>query len=312
MTFVELTERHHLSDPPANCAVHPSREPSTGPRALEAQTAGTYAKWFATLADATRVRLLHAVATAPAGAVKVGDLATELGISQSTCSHHVRKLAEVGFVAVHKRGTSSVVSVNPACCIGLPHAADVVMGTLATTPCCPNDLPDDVTTRAMTDADLPVVRNIYAEGIATRNATFETDVPPLTEMATKWLDGHRWVAELDGQVVGWTAISAVSSRACYAGVGETSVYVTAPAQGRGVGKSLLFRQVTEADARGLWTLQTSIFPENRPSLALHHAAGYRTLAVRSRIAQLDGEWRDTVLLERQRPTPPPPADEATP
>ena len=78
----------------------------------------------------------------------------------------------------------------------------------------------------MTDADLDVVRDIYAEGIATRNATFETEVPTADVLAAKWLPGHRWVAELDGQVVGWTAISPVSRRACYAGVGETSVYVT--------------------------------------------------------------------------------------
>jgi L-amino acid N-acyltransferase YncA len=101
-------------------------------------------------------------------------------------------------------------------------------------------------------------------------------------------------------VVGWTGTSAVSERECYAGVGETSVYVTESARGRGVGKALLFRQVTEADAGGLWTLQTSVFPENRASIALHQAAGYRTLAVRPRIAQLDGVWRDTVLLERRR------------
>ena len=79
-----------------------------------------------------------------------------------------------------------------------------------------------------------------------------------------------------------------------------SVYVTEAARGRGVGKALLYRQVNEADAGGLWTLQTSIFPENRASIALHHSAGYRTLAVRPRIAQLDGVWRDTVLLERRR------------
>src|SRR3990170_4154756 len=97
---------------------------------LGADAAATYAEWFATLADATRVRLLHAVSTAPRGAMKVGDLAVALGISQSTCSHHVRRLAEVGFVTVDKVGTSSVVTVNPACCTGLPHAADVVMGSL--------------------------------------------------------------------------------------------------------------------------------------------------------------------------------------
>jgi L-amino acid N-acyltransferase YncA/DNA-binding transcriptional ArsR family regulator len=267
---------------------------------LDPASAATYAEWFATLSDPTRVRLLHTVSTSPSGAMRVGDLAESLGISQSTTSHHVRRLAEVGFVAVDKVGTASVVSVNPACCTGLPHAADVVMGTLAEAPCCPEDLPADVTTRAMTDADLAVVSEIYAEGIATRNATFETEVPPLDQLAGKWLPGHRWVAELDGAVVGWTGVSPVSARECYSGVGETSVYVTEHARGRGVGKALLFRQVTEADAGGLWTLQTSIFPENRASVALHHAAGYRTLAVRPRIARLDGVWRDTVLLERRR------------
>ncbi|WP_345526141.1 metalloregulator ArsR/SmtB family transcription factor [Nocardioides endophyticus] len=291
-----LTDAAACAD--ASCA--PSTALPTGqPAALADDLASTYAEWFATLSDPTRVRLLHAVSTAPTGHLRVGDLATELGISQSTASHHVRKLADVGFVAVDKVGTSSVVSVNPACCTGLPHAADVVMGTLAAVPCCPEDLPVDVTTRAMTDADLPLVRDIYAEGIATRNATFETEVPSLAVLAEKWLPGHRWVSERDGNVVGWTAVSPISQRECYAGVGETSVYVTESARGAGVGKALLFRQVTEADAGGLWTLQTSIFPENRASIALHHSAGYRTLAVRPRIAKLDGEWRDTVFLERR-------------
>ncbi|WP_018157921.1 helix-turn-helix domain-containing GNAT family N-acetyltransferase [Demetria terragena] len=268
--------------------------------ALDVESAEKYAEWFGTLADATRVRLLHTVATSPAGALRVGDLAVQVGISQSTCSHHVRKLAEVGFVMVDKVGTSSVVSVNPSCCTGLPHAADVVMGTMAELPCCPTDLPADVTTRAMLKKDLRKVRDIYAEGITTRNATFETEVPAVSDLEDKWLNDHRWVAEFDGTVVGWAAIASVSSRACYAGVGETSVYVAESARGRGVGKSLLHRQVTEADARGLWTLQASTFPENRASIALHHAAGFQTIAVRSRIAQLDGVWRDTVLLERRR------------
>jgi L-amino acid N-acyltransferase YncA/DNA-binding transcriptional ArsR family regulator len=299
VTTLDISPVPHATE--ADCC-EPSAAASRA--GLDPAAATTYAEWFATLSDPTRVRLLHTVSTAPSGSVRVGDLAEALGISQSTCSHHVRRLAEVGFVAVDKVGTASVVSVNPACCSGLPHAADVVMGTLAEAPCCPEDLPGDVTTRAMTDADLPVVRDIYAEGIATRNATFEPEVPPLEALADKWLPEHRWVAEVAGAdgpvVVGWTGVIPVSSRACYAGVGETSVYVAEAARGRGVGKSLLFRQVTEADAGGLWTLQTSIFPENRASIALHHSAGYRTLAVRPRIAQLDGVWRDTVLLERRR------------
>lgn len=267
--------------------------------ALDRTDAENYAEWFAVLADPTRVRLLHTLSTSPTSAMRVGDLAAALGISQSTCSHHVELLRKVGFVAVDKVGTSSMVSVNAACCTGLPHAADVVMGTLSSPPCCPEDLPADVTTRPVDPADMDAVLAIYAEGLATRNATFETTVPTADELSKRWLPDLAWVAELDGEVVGWTAVVPVSARKCYAGVGETSVYVAERARGRGVGKALLFTQVTEADKAGMWTLQTSIFPENRASLALHHSAGYRTLAVRTRIAQLDGVWRDTVLLERR-------------
>ena len=271
----------------------------TAPRPSGAAT--TYAEWFATLADPTRVRLLHAVSTAPAGHLRVGDLATELGISQSTASHHVRKLADVGFVAVDKVGTSSVVSVNPACCTGLPHAADVVMGTLAAVPCCPEDLPADVTTRPMADADLPSCATSTPRASRPATPPSRPRCPSLGVLAGKWLPGHRWVAERRRRRrSGGPAVYPVSSRECYAGVGETSVYVTEGRRGRGVGKALLYRQVNEADAGGLWTLQTSIFPENRASIALHHSAGYRTLAVRRRIARLDGVWRDTVLLERRR------------
>lgn len=267
--------------------------------ALSKGEAESYAEWFAVLADPTRVRLLHTVSTSPAGAMRIGDLAVALGVSQSTCSHHVELLKKVGFVVVDKVGTASMVSVNAACCTGLPHAADVIMGTLSSPPCCPDDLPADVTTRLVTDRDLPAVLAIYDEGLATRNATFETTLPTAQQLRERWLPDLAWVAELDEKVVGWTAITPVSARACYAGVGESSVYVAAAARGRGVGKALLHTQVTQADRAGLWTLQTSIFPENRASLALHHSAGYRTLAVRTRIAQLDGIWRDTVLLERR-------------
>jgi L-amino acid N-acyltransferase YncA/DNA-binding transcriptional ArsR family regulator len=266
---------------------------------LSKDDAETYAGWFAVLADPTRVRLLHALSTSGTGAMRVGDLADALAISQSTCSHHVELLRKVGFVVVDRVGRSSMVSVNQACCTGLPHAADVVMGSLASRPCCPEDLPEDVTVRPVEDRDMAAVLEIYAEGLATRNATFETQVPTTRQMRATWLPGLAWVAESGGAVVGWSAVTPVSDRDCYAGVGETSVYVAEAARGRGVGKALLHTQVNEADRAGLWTLQTSIFPENRASIALHHSAGYRTLAVRTRIAQLDGIWRDTVLLERR-------------
>lgn len=267
---------------------------------LPASEAATYAEWFACLAEPVRVRLLHAVATSPSG-ITIGSLTEIAGISQSTCSHHVRKLADVGFVLLHKEGTATIVTVNQACCVGLPHAADAVMGLLAPRPCCPDNPPAEVGVRAMAAKDWPAVRRIYGEGIATGIATFETTVPSKTALDATWLAGHRWVAELDGQVVGWTAAAPVSARDCYSGVAETSVYVGERHRGRGVGKALLRQQVMAADAAGLWTLQTSICTENRAGIALHHQAGYRTVGVRERVARRDGEWHDTVLIERRSP-----------
>lgn len=267
---------------------------------LPRSQATTYADWFACLAEPVRVKLLHAVATSPQG-ITIGALTEILGTSQSTTSHHVRKLADIGFVHVRKDGTASVVTINEACCSGLPHAADAVMGLLGPQPCCPDNLPADVTVRALRPGDWPTVRRIYREGIATGLATFETTVPTRATLDATWLPDHRWVAEIDGTVVGWTAATRVSTQDCYSGVAETSVYVAEGHRGRGVGKALLHKQVTAADAADLWTLQTSLFTENRAGIALHHTAGYRTVGIRDRIAQLNGAWRDTILLERRSP-----------
>ncbi|MBT9296693.1 metalloregulator ArsR/SmtB family transcription factor [Rhodococcus sp. GOMB7] len=260
--------------------------------------ADTYAQWFACLAEPMRVRLLHRVASA-VGGITVGALAEALGIGQPTVSHHLRKLADVGFVTMRKEGTSTVVAMSPTCCVALPQAADVVMGVLAPRPCCPSDLPDDVSVRAMIDDDWDAVRRIYGEGIDTRNATFAAEVPSREHLHERWLPQHRWVATVEGVVVGWAALSPVSERDCYRGVAENSVYVADGMRGRGVGKALLRKQVMAADADGLWTLQTSMFPENRASISLHHSAGFRTVGLREKIAELDGVWRDTVLLERR-------------
>jgi L-amino acid N-acyltransferase YncA/DNA-binding transcriptional ArsR family regulator len=269
------------------------------PAQLAPQDAATYAEWFACLAEPTRVRLLHAVAVA-GREVTVGELTEQLGISQSTCSHHLRKLADAGFVRLRKERTATMVAVNPTCCTGLPHAADAVMGMLGPRPCCPQDLPTDVTVRQLEPGDWTAVRRIYAEGIATGDATFETEVPDRRALDHAWLPEHRWIAEIDGHVVGWAAAKPVSNRPVYAGVAETSVYVGDGFRGRGVGKALIHRQVTAADDAGLWTLQTSIFPENRGSIALHQSAGFRTLGLRERIGRHHGAWRDTVFLERRR------------
>jgi len=153
--------------------------------------------------------------------------------------------------------------------------------------------------RAMTDLDWEDVRCIYALGIATRNATFETDVPTAETLDAKWIRGQRWIIVDTGRALGWAAMTSISTRDCYRGVAETSIYVDTNASGQGLGTKLLAHQVSAATDAGFWTLQTSIFPENAASLALHHKAGFRTVGRRERIAQLDGVWRDTLLLERR-------------
>ena len=151
----------------------------------------------------------------------------------------------------------------------------------------------------MTRDDWPAVEAIYAEGIATRHATFETAAPSWDEFDTGRHREHRIVAVESGVVVGWAALSPTSARACYAGVAEHSVYVTESARGRGVGRALMDALVESADAGGIWTIQTSIFPENEASVALHERLGFRVVGRRERIAQLAGVWRDTLLLERR-------------
>ncbi len=149
----------------------------------------------------------------------------------------------------------------------------------------------------MTDADWSSVEAIYAEGIATGEATFETEPPSWEDFDRSRLPQVRLVAIEDGRIVGWAALSATSSRPCYSGVVEHSVYVAAQARSRGIGRALLDDLVTASDQAGFWTIQTSIFPENAASLALHERVGFRAVGRRERIAQLHGVWRDTILLE---------------
>jgi L-amino acid N-acyltransferase YncA len=153
--------------------------------------------------------------------------------------------------------------------------------------------------RAMRTEDWPAVKAIYEQGIATKNATFDTEAPTWEAWDAGHLAEPRVVAERDGQVVAWAALSPTSRRPAYAGVVENSIYVDETARGQGVGRDLLGELLARAEAAGLWTVQTSIFPENTASLALHEACGFRVVGVRERIAQLDGAWRDTVLLERR-------------
>jgi phosphinothricin acetyltransferase len=151
----------------------------------------------------------------------------------------------------------------------------------------------------MRDGDWEAVRAIYAEGIATGNATFETVVPSWHV----WDDVHRptprLVATIDDAVVAWGAVVAASSRPVYEGVAEISLYVAERARGQGVGKALLGEFIQAADDAGVWTLQTSVFPENETSLKLLEGCGFRVVGLRERIGNHRGRWRDTVLLERR-------------
>ena len=152
---------------------------------------------------------------------------------------------------------------------------------------------------AMSGGDWGDVARIYADGIASGDATFETEVPDWEGFDGSHLPGHRLIAATEAGAVGWAALTPVSGRCVYGGVAEVSVYVAADARGQGVGTALLAALVASAEAGGLWTLQAGIFPENAASVQLHERAGFRLVGRRERLGRLRGEWRDVLLMERR-------------
>jgi L-amino acid N-acyltransferase YncA len=145
------------------------------------------------------------------------------------------------------------------------------------------------------------VAHVYEDGIATRNATFETEVPTWEAWDSLHLAEHRFVALRDGEVIGWVAVSPVSARCVYAGVVENSVYVAESARGQGVGRGLLEELINSTEAAGIWTIQAGMFPENEGSIRLHEAVGFERVGTHERLGKLDGVWRDVLLLERRSP-----------
>jgi L-amino acid N-acyltransferase YncA len=144
-----------------------------------------------------------------------------------------------------------------------------------------------------------VAREIYRQGIATGNATFESSVPDWNEWDDRHLPTCRLVACCDNTVLGWAALSRVSSRQVYRGVAEVSIYIAEEARGRGVGRTLMRALVEASEQNGIWTLQAGILAENAVSIHMHQQVGFRVVGTRERIGCLDGRWRDTVLVERR-------------
>ncbi|MGJ7921674.1 N-acetyltransferase family protein [Neobacillus sp. LXY-4] len=151
----------------------------------------------------------------------------------------------------------------------------------------------------MLQEDWEQVRNIYQEGIATGNATFQKEAPSWEDWNNSHLSECRLVARSEGKVLGWAALSPVSSRCVYAGVAEVSIYVSQSWNGKGIGSKLLESLIQISEKSGYWTLQSGIFPENVSSLKLHLKYGFREVGRRERIGKMDGVWRDTILLERR-------------
>ena len=153
--------------------------------------------------------------------------------------------------------------------------------------------------RELTVADSQRILDIYRMGLNTRNATFETTVPTWKDWDVTHLPHSRFVYIENNMVLGWCALSPVSKRQAYAGVAEISVYVDTYELGKGIGSNLMEALITSSEKHGIWTLYSSVFPENKATLKLHHNFGFRIIGTREKIAKLDNQWRDTVILERR-------------
>ncbi|MBO0323816.1 N-acetyltransferase [Muricauda sp. CAU 1633] len=156
--------------------------------------------------------------------------------------------------------------------------------------------------RSMQVSDWEQVRQIYTEGIATGIATFETNAPTYESWDNAHVSTCRLVAEQDSIILGWAALSPVSSRCVYGGVGEVSVYIGSGSRGKGVGKLLLEKLIEESEHAGFWTIQSGVFPENKASIKLHEKVGFRYIGKRERVGKIQGVWKDNLLFEKRSDT----------
>ena len=158
---------------------------------------------------------------------------------------------------------------------------------------------NEVNLRSLTQQDWISVSRIYAEGIATGIATFETEVPSWNAWNNKFIEDCRLIAEINNEVVGFAMLSLVSKRKVYKGVAEVTVYISESYRGKGIGKKLLQYLIQETEKAGFWTLQAGIFSENKASLKLHEDCGFRIVGLRESIAKREGKWHDIALMERR-------------
>lgn len=158
----------------------------------------------------------------------------------------------------------------------------------------------DVVARSMNEEDWPSVSEIYRQGIETGKATFQSDVPAYDEWNAAHILECRYVAVIDGEVVGWTALSKVSSRCVYGGVAEVSIYIAENYREEGIGRLLLQHLITESERADFWTLQSGIMEDNSASISLHKKCGFRQVGYREHIGRdSHGKWRSTVLMEKR-------------
>jgi phosphinothricin acetyltransferase len=157
--------------------------------------------------------------------------------------------------------------------------------------------------REMTTRDSARILLIYKMGIDTRNATFETEVPAWTDWDSKHLHHSRFVYTENETVLGWAALSAVSARPAYKGVAEVSIYIDSGFRAKGIGSQLMEKLIESSEKHGIWTLNSSVFPENDATLKLHEKFGFRIIGMKEKVAKLDGKWRNTFLLERRSKNP---------
>ena len=156
-----------------------------------------------------------------------------------------------------------------------------------------------VVIETMNEQSWESVQRIYNDGIATKNATFQTQAPDFNAWDQAHRKDCRLIARIENQIAGWAALSNVSNRCVYSGVAEVSIYIDSHFRGMGVGDQLMKQLIVESEKSGIWTLQAGVFPENKASIALHLKNGFRILGTREKIGKMDQTWRDVTMLERR-------------